>query len=151
MGILSEFKFQFDPTAGARKILEENERQQKKMFEASAKRNAEKEARELRSLEIQEIGLENQKLMMFLMQSINRDSKEIVTKLQSLIETVEFGNKVEEGNLFLIEKELEVIKQNGDNIQQEFINIAKEKLAEKGVEYTILFILQGLKSLFMQN
>lgn len=75
----------------------------------------------------------------------------ILEKLERLITTVEFGDKVNEANLSLIETELEKIKVNTYDLQKEFVSIAKEKLAEKGVEYTIMFILQGLKNLYLQS
>ncbi|NEZ74266.1 hypothetical protein FDB72_17480 [Clostridium botulinum] len=120
-----------------------------KIINRAAIKNKEKEEREEESLRIQKETLETQKLMLFLIQCINKDNKEIVENLQSLINTIQFQGKVEEANLLIIEKELESIKKNTSNIQQKFVEMAKEKLTEKGVEYTIMFILQGLKMIFL--
>ena len=70
-------------------------------------------------------------------------------KLVGLINSIEFGNNVEECNLLLIQKELEYIKENSNNLQSDFISAAKQNLLDKGVEYTILFILQALKTILL--
>ncbi|MBU3105140.1 hypothetical protein [Clostridium gasigenes] len=111
----------------------------------------EREEREIESLAIQKELLDLQKLMLFFMQSINKDSKQIIENLQSLIDVVDFGFKVEEGNLALIEKELQSIKENTENVQKKFIDIVKEKMAEKGVEYAVIYMLVGFKSLILNS
>lgn len=111
----------------------------------------EREEREIESLSIQKESLYLQNLMLFFMQLINKDNKQIVENLQSLIEVVDFGFKVEEGNLALIEKEIQVIKENTKNSQKKFIEIVKEKMAEKGVEYAIMYMLVGLKDIFLNS
>ncbi|AUN10668.1 hypothetical protein [Clostridium botulinum] len=120
-----------------------------KIINRAAIKNKEKEERDEESLRIQKETLETQKLMLFLIQCINKDNKEIVENLQLLINAIQFQGKVEEANLLIIEKELESIKKDTSNIQQKFVDMAKEKLTEKGVEYTIMFILQGLKMIFL--
>ena len=89
------------------------------------------------------------------LQSIEQKRKEeeerekLSLKLVGLINSIEFGNNVEECNLLLIKKELEYIKENSNNLQSDFISAAKQNLLDKGVEYTIIFILQALKTIFL--
>lgn len=139
-------------------MLSKQEEERQKLFKSIDEQNAEKrrlvyerEAREKESLDIQKEALDLQKLMLFFMQSINRDNKQIIENLQSLIEVVDFGFKVEEGNLALIEQELKAIKENTGNVQKKFIDVIKEKMVEKGVEYALMYMLVGLKSLFLNN
>lgn len=68
-----------------------------------------------------------------------------------MIEVVDFGFKVEEGNLELIEQELKAIKENTENVQKKFIDVVKEKMVEKGIEYALMYILVGLKIIFLNN
>lgn len=140
----------FNPMAGLNEQVRKQQEEMERVAANIARKRAEEENRQIRSLEIQEESLENEKLILFLMQCLNKDNKEIIQKLQGLINTVDFGNKVGEANLLIIQRELEAIKEDTTNIHQNFVNIAKEKLAEKGVEYTIMFILQGLKQLFLK-
>ena len=85
------------------------------------------------------------------LQSIEQkeEEEERSLKLVGLINSIEFGNNVEECNLLLIQKELEYIKENSNNLQSDFISAAKQNLLDKGVEYTILFILQALKTILL--
>lgn len=85
------------------------------------------------------------------LQSIEQkeEEEERSLKLVGLINSIEFGNNVEECNLLLIQKELEYIKENSNNLQSDFISAAKQNLLDKGVEYTIIFILQALKTIFL--
>lgn len=139
-------------------ILSKQEEENQKLFKSIDEQNAEKrrlvyerEAREKESLGIQKEALDLQKLMLFFMQSINRDNKQIIENIHSLIEVIDFGFNVEEGNLALIERELKAIKENTENVQKKFIDVVKEKMAEKGVEYAVMYMLVGLKSLFLNN
>jgi len=136
--------------------IEESQRQMLKVSEAINQKRREAEEMSMRSLQIQEESLqiqsesnETQKLMLFLMQCLNKDNGEIIQKLGGLINSVEIGNKVVEGNLFFIEKQLEHIKESPDDLQSNFITTAKENLTNKGVDYTIMFILLALKTLFL--
>lgn len=79
-------------------MLSKQEEERQKLFKSIDEQNAEKrrlvyerEAREKESLDIQKEALDLQKLMLFFMQSINRDNKQIIENLQSLIEVVDFG------------------------------------------------------------
>lgn len=140
-----------DPMRGINQRIKEINESSQVLVRQIGNKNSERVEREKRSLELQEESLEIQKLLLFLTQCLNKDNKEIIEKLQSLIDTVNFGNKINEGNLLIIEKELEKIKVCSENKQEKFISIATEKLAEKGVEFTIMFLLQGLKQMFMNG
>lgn len=113
----------------------------------------EKEQREIESLELQKESVNLQRFMLFFMQSINKDNKQIVESLQNLIDIANYGVEMEEGNFLLIEQELNEIKNTISEVNKEqyFIQLAKDKLADKGVEYAIMFILTGLKTLFLAN
>lgn len=134
--------------------LEESKKSVLKITEGINKRRREEEAMAMRSLQIQEESLqiqcesnETQKLMLFLMQCLNKDNEEIIQKLGGLINSIEFGNKAVEGNLLFIQKDLDEIKHNSNDLQSDLITAAKQNLIDKGVDYTIMFILQALKLL----
>lgn len=146
----------FDPLVSVKAQMEENKQNLLKATEGMDKKRREGEARSKQSVELQENSLkvqceinETQKLILFLMQCVSKDSKEIIEKLGGLINSIDFGNKIEEGNLLLIQEELNHIKENTNNLQSDFISDAKKNLSDKGVDYTIMFILQGIKTLFL--
>ena len=135
----------FYPPAPIIVVNKESERR----LQSIEQKRKEKEERDKRSLKIQCESKETQKLILFLMQCVNKDNKGIIQKLSGLINSMEFGNNVEECNLLLIQKELEYIKENSNNLQSDFILAAEQNLLDKGVAYTIIFILQALKTLFL--
>ncbi|MBB6625288.1 hypothetical protein H7E67_17880 [Clostridium gasigenes] len=139
-------------------VIQESKNKRIEMFKVMDEQNADKRrkeeervSREKESLDIQRESLQLQNIMAFFMQSINKDNKQIVENLQNLIDVVDIGFKVEEGNLALIEKELQSINKNTQNAQKNFIDIVKEKMTEKGVEYAMMYMLVGLKTLFLNS
>ncbi|MBZ9608616.1 hypothetical protein G9F73_012435 [Clostridium estertheticum] len=135
----------FYPAAPITVVDKESERR----LQGIEQKRKEEEERDKRSLKLQCESNETQKLILFLIQCVNKDNEEIIQKLGGLINSIEFGNNVEECNLLLIQKELEYIKENSNNLQSDFISAAKQNLLDKGVDYTIIFILQALKTLFL--
>lgn len=119
------------------------------MSDSIAKRKDEEEARSKRILEINEEKLELDKFKIFLLQSVNRDQKEMLEKFDSLIDTNLLVSKTEEANLVIIQEELSNLKISSDNLNASFIKLIKNKLAEKGVETAISYLLIGLKTLFL--
>lgn len=118
-------------------------------FNELAIKRKEKEEREIRNLEINEERLQYDKMKLFLLSSVNKDQKFILEKIESLIDTIEFGNKVEEANLAIIQQELSILKQSADNLNESFIKFIEKKMMEMGVEAAIKYLLIGIKELFL--
>lgn len=123
----------------------------KKIANKIAIKRKEQEDREKRMLQISEERLEYDKLKLFLLSSVNKDQKFILEKIDSLIDTIKFGNKIVEGNLSVIEEELISLKKSTENINEGFIKLIQNKMIEYGVEEAIKFLFIGLKILFLPN
>ncbi|MHB7981147.1 hypothetical protein CF067_16615 [Clostridium sporogenes] len=133
-------------------VVREVQRSRKQMNEFGekiAKKREEQELRDIRNLQINEEKLEVAKFTMFLLQSVNRDQKQLLENLQSLIDTISFNDKVKEANILIIEQELLDLKQSTDNLSESFIELVKNKMAEKGVETAIKYLFIGIKELFL--
>lgn len=111
----------------------------------------EKRKREIRLLEINEEMLELSKFTNFLLQSVNRDQKEMLDNIKSLIETVYLNDKVKEANMAIIEKELIELKESTNNLNEGFIKLVEMKMVEMGVEAAIKYFFIGIKTLFLNN
>ncbi|MDS0525470.1 hypothetical protein NNC19_07250 [Clostridium sp. SHJSY1] len=127
-----------------------------KVSQDIAKNNREKREREIlntelnkRNTEINEERLMLDHFKVFLLQSVNRDQKEVLEKIDSLIDTIELGGKVTEANLAIIEKELSDIKQAAGNLNENFIKLIQKKMIEMGVEAAIKYFFVGIKMLFL--
>ncbi|MCR1952861.1 hypothetical protein NSA50_17815 [Clostridium sp. DSM 100503] len=116
-----------------------------------SKEKEEKRKREIRSLEINEEMLELSKFTNFLLQSVNRDQKEMLDNIKSLIETVYLNDKVKEANMAIIEKELIELKESTNNLNEGFIKLVEMKMVEMGVEAAIKYFFIGIKTLFLSN
>lgn len=116
-----------------------------------SKEKEEKRKREIRSLEINEEMLELSKFTNFLLQSVNRDQKEMLDNVKSLIETVYLNDKVKEANMAIIEKELIELKESTNNLNEGFIKLVEMKMVEMGVEAAIKYFFIGIKTLFLSN
>lgn len=122
-----------------------------KSIEDLNKKREEKELREIRSLEINEEILELNKFTNFLLQSVNKNQKEMLEGIQSLIDTISIDDKIKEANLSLIQEELINLRESTDNLNQGFVDLIKVKMTEMGVETAIKYLLIGLKTLFLNN
>lgn len=131
--------------------FEENNRQREKQLQVVANKRKEKEDREIRMLEINEEKLEYDKFKLFLLSSVNRDQRFMLEKIDSLIDTIEFSNRVVEGNLAIIEEELISLKESTDNLNESFIQLIQKKMMEQGVEEAIKWLFIGFKTLFLTN
>ncbi|MDU7365408.1 hypothetical protein [Clostridium sp.] len=116
-----------------------------------SKEKEETRKREIRSLEINEEMLELSKFTNFLLQSVNRDQKEMLDNVKSLIETVYLNDKVKEANMAIIEKELIELKESTNNLNEGFIKLVEMKMVEMGVEAAIKYFFIGIKTLFLSN
>lgn len=116
-----------------------------------ANRRREQEEREIRNLEINEERLQYDKLKLFLLSSVNREQKNMLEKIDSLIDTIEFGGKVAEGNLTIIERELISLRESTNNLNESFIQFIQKKMIEQGVEEAIKYFFIGIKTLFLSN
>lgn len=118
-------------------------------FEEICKENArkkeEQEFREIRNLEINERTLRLAEFRTFLMQSVTRDQKEMLEKIESLIDAMEQDSKIVESNMALIQSELMTMNLSGSNSNENFIQLIKSKMAEKGVETAIQYLFVGLE------
>ena len=119
--------------------------------EQISKEKEEKKQREIRTLEINEEMLELSKFTNFLLQSVNRDQKEMLDNIKSLIETVYLNDKVKEANMAIIEKELIELKESTNNLNEGFIKLVEMKMVEMGVEAAIKYFFIGIKTLFLSN
>lgn len=130
--------------------FDSNERQRRLQdaTDCIARKRAEEEARSKRMVDIAEESLMLDNLKVFLLQSVNRDQKEILERIESLIDITLVGNKTEEANLAIIQEELNNLKMSTDNLNESFIELIKSKMVEKGVETAISYLLIGLKTLF---
>lgn len=129
--------------------FDETKEQIEKMNKEANIRIEQKELREIRNLEIDEERLELDKFKVFLLQSVNRDQKEVLEKIESLIDIALVGNKTEEANLAIIQEELNNLKMSTDNLNESFIELIKSKMVEKSVEIAISYFFIGLKTLFL--
>lgn len=137
------------PTNPVVREVQKSRKQMNEFGEKIAKKREEQELREIRNLQINEEKLEVAKLTMFLLQSVNRDQKQLLENLQSLIDTISFNDKVKEANILIIEQELLDLKKSTDNLNESFIELVKNKMAEKGVETAIKYLFIGIKELFL--
>ncbi|MGN9161233.1 hypothetical protein [Clostridium sulfidigenes] len=128
----------------------ELEKQINEVSKEIALKRKEKEDREIRNLEISEERLEYDKLKVFLLQSVNKEQKEMLEKVDSLLDTIEFGNKVGENNLEIIQQELLNIKQSTNNLNESFIKLIEKKMMEMGVEAAVKYFFIGIKELFLK-
>ncbi|WP_061311283.1 hypothetical protein [Clostridium botulinum] len=139
----------YEPTNPVVREVQRSRKQMNEFGEKIAKKREEQELRDIRNLQINEEKLEVAKFTMFLLQSVNRDQKQLLENLQSLIDTISFNDKVKEANILIIEQELLDLKQSTDNLNESFIELVKSKMAEKGVETAIKYLLIGMKELFL--
>lgn len=102
-----------------------------------------------KTLNIQQEILEMDKLKIRLLESFTGEQKEIVKKIDSLIDIVSFNGKVQEANISIIEQEILDLKKSTDNLNDGFVNIIQDKLAEKGVEVALAYFFVGLKTFFI--
>ncbi|HCL4479904.1 TPA: hypothetical protein N2D99_001971 [Clostridium botulinum] len=137
------------PTNPVVREVQRSRKQMNEFGEKIAKKREEQELRDIRNLQINEEKLEVAKFTMFLLQSVNRDQKQLLENLQSLIDTISFNDKVKEANILIIEQELLDLKQSTDNLSESFIELVKNKMAEKGVETAIKYLFIGIKALFL--
>lgn len=129
-------------------------------MESVHKNREEKIAREKRSIELQEIIVEQnntnnsmKKLELEYLKSMSEDTGQIVNLIKNL-ETINSANgKVSEENMLEIRKRLEeLIKNtNSENMYELFINEVKSQLVEKGVSFGFQFLLTGLKALLVKE
>mgnify|MGYP000633277559 CR=1 FL=1 len=157
-----------DPLQGITRKMDDDRKKLDKSInefhEEKRKKEEEKEKREQESLDIGKQTLEVQKsieqiqknidlkqeLMLFYMKSMSNDNKKIVGNIEKLIDVAEIGFKVGEANLAIIEEELQKLKINddGESIQEKFVDLIKEKMLDHGAEYAIMFFFSGIKYLF---
>lgn len=131
--------------------INESHRQMEEATKFIARKREERELREIRSLEINEEILELNKFTNFLLQSVNKNQKEMLEGIQSLIDTISIDDKIKEANLSLIQEELINLRESTDNLNQGFIDLIKVKMTEMGVETAIKYLFIGLKTLFLNN
>ncbi|SHK39057.1 hypothetical protein SAMN02745163_03738 [Clostridium cavendishii DSM 21758] len=140
----------YAPVNSVTREIQKSTKQMNKIGEEIAKKREEQELREKRNLQINEEKLEISKLTLFLLQSVNRDQKQVLENLQSLIDTISFNDKVKEANIAIIQQELLDLKQSTDNLSESFIKLVEKKMVEKGVETAVKYLFIGVKELFLK-